>query len=243
MRPYFCAFMIGNTALMRRNGAVMLTSRAWRHSSAVRLGKRVDFASAALLTRMSTRPKCSTVLRTISSGSPGSVRSPRTTNAQSSNDACERTLTATDAPRSCSRAAAARPSPRAAPVMIATRPAKSFICGIFSRPAAFPRPAGKMGQVIHYEFEWDNDKARTNEQKHSVSFDEAKSCFVDVFALESFDVDHSVDEDRFVIIGTSERGRVLVVAFTLRDHRTIGIISAREALRRERLEYEKQIDS
>ena len=65
----------------------------------------------------------------------------------------------------------------------------------------------------------------------------------DVFALESFDVDHSLDEDRFVIIGKSERGRLLVVAFTLRDHTTIRIISAREALRQERLEYEKQIGS
>ena len=89
----------------------------------------------------------------------------------------------------------------------------------------------------------DDEKARTNERKHGISFNEAESCFRDVFALESFDVDHSHDEDRFVMIGRSERGRVLVVAFTFRDHKTIRIISAREALRRERLEYEKQISS
>ena len=125
MRPYFCAFMIGKTALMSRNGAVMFTSSARRHSSAVRFGKRVDFACAALLTRMSTRPKCCMVLFTISSGTPGAVISPRIISAHSSKDDCERSLTATDAPRSCRRTAAARPSPRAAPVMMATRPAKS----------------------------------------------------------------------------------------------------------------------
>ena len=97
--------------------------------------------------------------------------------------------------------------------------------------------------MVHYEFEWDEEKARANERKHGVGFDEAKSCFLDVFALESFDVDHSAHEDRFMIIGRSERGRLLVVAFTLRDHKTIRIISAREARKQERLEYEKQIGS
>ena len=97
--------------------------------------------------------------------------------------------------------------------------------------------------MVHYEFEWDEEKARANERKHGVVFEEAKSCFLDVFALESFDIDHSTDEDRFMIIGTSERGRILVTAFTRRDHRTIRIISARKALRQERQEYEKQIGS
>jgi hypothetical protein len=98
-------------------------------------------------------------------------------------------------------------------------------------------------QVVHYEFGWYEEKARANERKHGIDFEEAKSCFLDVFALESFDVEHSLDEDRFVIIGRSERGRLLVVAFTVRDHTTIRIISAREALRQERLQYEKQISS
>jgi hypothetical protein len=97
--------------------------------------------------------------------------------------------------------------------------------------------------VAHYAFEWDDNKARINERKHGVSFDEAKSCFLDLFALESFDVDHSADEDRFMIMGRSLRGRVLVIAFTLRDHATIRIISAREALRQERVYYEKQNSS
>ncbi len=80
-------------------------------------------------------------------------------------------------------------------------------------------------------------------QPAGIGFEEAVTCFLDVFALESFDVDHSFDEDRFVIIGMSKRGRILVVAFTVRDLTTIRIISAREALRQERLDYEKQIGS
>jgi uncharacterized protein len=97
--------------------------------------------------------------------------------------------------------------------------------------------------LVRYEFEWDESKARTNERKHGVGFDEAESCFHDVFAIESFDVAHSLDEDRFVIMGKSGRGRLLVVAFTLREHAKIRIISARQARREERLEYEKQSDS
>jgi hypothetical protein len=70
-----------------------------------------------------------------------------------------------------------------------------------------------------------------------------RSCFLDLFAIESFDVDHSLDEDRFMIMGKPDRGRLLVVAFTLRDRKTIRIISAREARRQERLDYEEQVDS
>lgn len=95
--------------------------------------------------------------------------------------------------------------------------------------------------MIHYKFEWDETKARSNERKHGVTFTEATSCFLDVFAIESFDVKHSADEDRFMIIGVSARGRLLVVAFTLREDTIIRIISARRALRREHIDYEKQI--
>jgi len=97
--------------------------------------------------------------------------------------------------------------------------------------------------VVHYEFEWDEEKARTNERKHRVAFEEAKSCFLDVFALESFDVDHSAHEDRFMIIGRSDRGRLLVTAFTNCGDRTIRLISVRRALRQEHLDHEKQIGS
>ena len=95
--------------------------------------------------------------------------------------------------------------------------------------------------MAYHQFEWDEEKARTNERKHGVSFEEAKSCFLDVFAVESYDVDHSNGKDRFVMMGRSARDRILVVAFTIRE-RAIRIISAREALWQERLEYEKQVD-
>src|SRR5438045_298465 len=93
---------------------------------------------------------------------------------------------------------------------------------------------------MHYHFEWDAEKAHSNVQKHGVSFEEARTVFLDVFANESFDVDHSSEEDRSMIIGMSERERVLVVSFTLRDHETIRIISSREARPRERNSYEEE---
>src|SRR5438309_7448159 len=68
----------------------------------------------------------------------------------------------------------------------------------------------------------------------------AKTCFYDVYAIEAYDVDHSAGEDRFIIIGRSDRKRVIVTAFTVRGM-TIRIISARVARRHERFEYEKQI--
>jgi uncharacterized protein len=95
---------------------------------------------------------------------------------------------------------------------------------------------------MHYQFEWNEEKAHANERKHGVSFEEARGCFLDVFAIESFDIGHSFEEDRFIIMGVSERNRLLVVAFTLRD-RAIRIISAREALLKERVDYEKQARS
>src|SRR6266700_3917899 len=124
--------MAGRTSFVIKNGAVRLTSIALRHSSAVRSGKRVDSGSAALLMRMSIRPKRSSVRRAISSGTPSAATSPGTAKARSpisfasaSARSRLRTFTATVAPRSCRRAATARPRPRHAPVTTATRPAKS----------------------------------------------------------------------------------------------------------------------
>lgn len=94
---------------------------------------------------------------------------------------------------------------------------------------------------MHYRFEWDAVKASENLRKHGVSFEEARTVYADVFATESFDRQHSIHEDRFMIIGMSARGRLLVVAFTPRDYRTIRIISARQALRNEQRQYEEQI--
>ena len=88
------------------------------------------------------------------------------------------------------------------------------------------------------EFEWDEDKAESNLQKHGVAFTEAASVFGDDFSVTSYDPKHSDDEDRFLTMGMSVGGRILIVSHTDRDDR-IRIISARAATRRERKAYEK----
>jgi uncharacterized DUF497 family protein len=87
-------------------------------------------------------------------------------------------------------------------------------------------------------FEWDSKKARDNEAKHDVSFEEAAEVFADEHSSTVADPDHSHDEERFLIFGLSEQQRALVVAFTERSGR-IRIISAREMTRRERKAYEQ----
>lgn len=89
------------------------------------------------------------------------------------------------------------------------------------------------------QFEWDDDKAANNDEKHGVSFQEASSVFRDALSVAFDDPDHSWDEQRFIIIGESNLGDVLVVAYTEREER-IRIISAREATRRERRFYEEK---
>lgn len=87
-------------------------------------------------------------------------------------------------------------------------------------------------------FEWDPVKARTNLQKHGVSFREAVSAFMDVLSVTILDRDHSDEEERLLLLGCSEEGRLLVIAHTDRGDR-IRIISAREANRQERRQYEQ----
>ncbi|MBM3496777.1 MAG: BrnT family toxin [Armatimonadetes bacterium] len=89
-----------------------------------------------------------------------------------------------------------------------------------------------------YRFEWDASKASSNLTKHGVPFDEAASAFGDPLALLMADPDHSVVEERHVLLGESARGRLLVVAFAERPPAT-RIISARLATRRERRDYEE----
>ena len=86
------------------------------------------------------------------------------------------------------------------------------------------------------KFEWQGTKAAINLQKHGVSFDEAATVFADTLSHVFPDQDHSDDETRFLIIGMSEAGRVLVVSHTDRGERT-RIISAREASRKEAETY------
>lgn len=89
-------------------------------------------------------------------------------------------------------------------------------------------------------FEWDPDKALSNERKHGVSFDEAKTVFGDHRAVHEYDGDHSWHEDRFMIIGTSERARVLTVVYVERTEMAMRLISARAATIRERRHYEEK---
>ena len=89
-------------------------------------------------------------------------------------------------------------------------------------------------------FEWDEAKARANERKHGVSFDEARTVFGDAFALHQYHGPHSWKEDRFIIIGTSEQERVLLVVYVERTELTMRLISARRATARERKTYEEK---
>ena len=86
-------------------------------------------------------------------------------------------------------------------------------------------------------FEWDEKKAYQNIKKHGVSFEEAATVFSDPLSITIYDPLHSKDEDRFVILGMSNKNRILVVVHTDRDDR-IRIISARKAIKKERKQYE-----
>jgi uncharacterized DUF497 family protein len=88
------------------------------------------------------------------------------------------------------------------------------------------------------QFEWDPEKAEANVRKHQVSFHEAATVLEDPLSTTFPDVAHSDEEERFLTIGVSADGRVLVVAHTERDD-TLRIISARLATRRERDFYEQ----
>lgn len=87
-------------------------------------------------------------------------------------------------------------------------------------------------------FTWDPDKAEENLRAHGVDFREAATVFDDLLSSTFPDIDHSVGERRFLIIGMSVPGRVLVVSHTETGD-TVRIISARTATRRERRFYEE----
>ncbi len=88
-------------------------------------------------------------------------------------------------------------------------------------------------------FEWDNNKARSNLTKHGVSFEEASTVFADPYSLTISDPQHSQIEHRFIILGHSYRGKLLVVVHTERGD-NIRIISARSANQREKFAYEEK---
>lgn len=88
------------------------------------------------------------------------------------------------------------------------------------------------------EFEWNPEKAVINQRKHSISFQEATTVFDDSLSVTFPDPDHSIGESRYVIIGMSELGQLLVVSHTDRGSRT-RIISVRKANRQEKRFYEE----
>ena len=89
-------------------------------------------------------------------------------------------------------------------------------------------------------FEWDETKAKANLKKHGIGFEEAKSVFLDDHAKLIPDPDHSIDEERFVLLGYSSSLKLLVVCHCYRaGGRVIRIISARKATRPEAQIYER----
>jgi uncharacterized DUF497 family protein len=88
-------------------------------------------------------------------------------------------------------------------------------------------------------FEWDEEKAEINLKKHKVGFEEAKSVFGDPFSITVDDPDHSREEQRFIDIGKSASGKLLVVVYTERGSK-IRIISCRKATPAECRIYEEQ---
>ena len=89
-------------------------------------------------------------------------------------------------------------------------------------------------------FEWDEEKAISNIAKHNISFDEAASVFDDPLFLTFADPAHSIQEQRFVIMGESARWRLLVVAYTERVG-TTRLISAPPVTKKERKAYESDL--
>jgi|SRR3972149_59170 len=90
-------------------------------------------------------------------------------------------------------------------------------------------------------FAWDRGKATENKRKHGVSFQEAESVFYDEYAILIDDPEHSVDEDRFMLLGLSSAVRTLVVAHCYRESdEVIRIISARKATQNERKIYNQR---
>lgn len=101
-----------------------------------------------------------------------------------------------------------------------------------------------IGAMRHYtvimalQFEWDPKKSSSNEKKHGVSFEEARTVFFDENAKLIDDPDHSEDEDRFVLLGLSSALRVILVCHCVRaEGGVIRIISARKASSKESEQY------
>ncbi len=92
------------------------------------------------------------------------------------------------------------------------------------------------------KFEWDANKALTNQKKHGVSFEEAKSVFYDDFAVQFYDDENSGEDHRFLMLGFSCESRMLLVCHCERESgNTIRIISSRKATKSECIHYKGNV--
>jgi uncharacterized protein len=95
---------------------------------------------------------------------------------------------------------------------------------------------------MNLRFEWDPKKARSNLSRHGVSLEEALTVFANPMARIFDDEDHSIEEQREIIIGHSAKERLLIVCFTSQDE-SVRIFSARKATSAERKDYEENVKS
>ena len=95
---------------------------------------------------------------------------------------------------------------------------------------------------MSYRFEWDDNKAKSNQIDHEDSFDEASTVFDDPLAKIFDDEDHSIDERREIIIGHSVNNRLLLVCFTECPKEIIRLISARMLTGKEGKDYEENVE-
>ena len=89
------------------------------------------------------------------------------------------------------------------------------------------------------DFEWNHQKAEFNSQKHGITFDEASTVFGDTLSVTFPDLEHSIQEERYLIIGLSSKNKILVISHVYRNE-SIRIISARQATKREQKFYESE---
>jgi len=93
------------------------------------------------------------------------------------------------------------------------------------------------------KFEWDSEKEKINIEKHEITFEQASYVFTDPFALSKYDEEHSVEEDRWILLGKSLNEVILVVVHTFKDDDNIEyvrIISARKATKKEQQSYQRR---
>jgi uncharacterized DUF497 family protein len=91
-------------------------------------------------------------------------------------------------------------------------------------------------------FEWHSEKAKSNFEKHGVSFEEAESVFDDPLQTHYSDYAHSIEEQRYICLGYSNQGRLITLAYTENIPNLFRIITARPATRKEQRTYESQSD-